>query len=49
MNREANRIHFDRLLDEALMDTFPASDPPSITLPQALKGRAKYDRAAKLA
>ena len=25
--------HRDRLLDEALNDTFPASDPPSIALP----------------
>ena len=26
--------HLDELLDEALEDTFPASDPPSMTQPQ---------------
>ena len=29
--------HSDRLLDEALEDTFPASDPPSITQPHDLE------------
>ncbi len=27
------KIHLDDLLDEALMETFPASDPISITVP----------------
>ena len=26
--------HMDDLLDDALADTFPASDPPSITQPR---------------
>jgi hypothetical protein len=29
-----DRSHLDRLLDEALKDTFPASDPPSIATPR---------------
>lgn len=28
------RKHTEKLLDEALKETFPASDPPSIPLPQ---------------
>jgi hypothetical protein len=31
---EADKRRRDWLLDEALKDTFPASDPPSIAMPQ---------------
>jgi hypothetical protein len=31
---EDDSRHKDRLLDEALKDTFPASDPPSIIVSQ---------------
>ncbi|MDF2994491.1 MAG: hypothetical protein K0R27_128 [Xanthobacteraceae bacterium] len=30
---DERKAHLDRLLDEALAETFPASDPPAITLP----------------
>lgn len=30
---EAQKAHLDQLLDEALAETFPASDPPAITQP----------------
>jgi hypothetical protein len=30
---DAYTRHRERLLDEALADTFPASDPPSIAMP----------------
>lgn len=29
-----DETHLDELLDEALEDSFPASDPPSMTQPQ---------------
>ncbi|HMI41961.1 MAG TPA: hypothetical protein VK485_12120 [Sphingomicrobium sp.] len=28
---ESRKEHLDRLLDEALAETFPASDPPSVS------------------
>jgi hypothetical protein len=31
-------VHLDRLLDEALRETFPASDPVAITVEKASKG-----------
>ncbi len=33
------RQHVEDLLDQALEETFPASDPPSIALPPEWKGR----------
>jgi hypothetical protein len=30
--RTDSRLHIERLLDEALMESFPASDPPSIAM-----------------
>jgi hypothetical protein len=33
--RAESRAHREELLDEALEETFPASDPPSLTWPPA--------------
>jgi hypothetical protein len=38
-DHEDDRRHRDRLLDEALKDTFPASDPPSIAMPRWIEER----------
>lgn len=35
---DAVRWHVDELLDEALMETFPASDPVSIPCPDYAEG-----------
>ena len=37
----------DEKLDDALDDTFPASDPPSMTEPKSRIGRADKDAPAK--
>jgi hypothetical protein len=33
VDRKHDKYRRDRLLDQALKDTFPASDPPSIAMP----------------
>lgn len=34
------RLHTEELLDEALDESFPASDPPSIPDPRKVEGRS---------
>ncbi len=34
--RTPEKAHLDALLDDALDDTFPASDPPALTQPHDL-------------
>jgi hypothetical protein len=46
---EASREHIEWLLDEALEGSFPASDPPSITMPQRLMKGEGDDRQGQLA
>lgn len=36
-DEQARKAHHDRKLDQALDDSFPASDPPSITTPAPSK------------
>jgi hypothetical protein len=40
---EAEAVHLDNLLDEALRETFPASDPIAITIDKPPKGIAPPD------
>jgi hypothetical protein len=40
---EAEAVHLDNLLDEALRETFPASDPIAITIDKPPKGIASPD------
>ncbi|HTH96685.1 MAG TPA: hypothetical protein VL574_04665 [Stellaceae bacterium] len=41
-DEQARKAHHDRKLDEALDDSFPASDPPSITTPAPSKRDAGH-------
>jgi hypothetical protein len=41
---EAETVHLDNLLDEALQETFPASDPIAITMDKPSKGIAPARR-----
>ncbi len=44
---EAQKAHLDQLLDEALAETFPASDPPAITQPAPTAEDGEEKAAAK--
>jgi hypothetical protein len=39
--RDGKRKHREELLDEALEDSFPASDPPAIVTPHSAEDQAK--------
>jgi hypothetical protein len=41
---ETEAAHLDNLLDEALWETFPASDPIAITIDKPSKGVAPHGR-----
>ena len=43
-NNSNKRKHTEELLDEALRETFPASDPPAMLEPGHLQPPAKQDK-----
>lgn len=43
VTEEQRKAHIDALLDEALAETFPASDPPAITIPPPTAEDGKED------